>query len=84
MAYTFVKNVNAYVESSKGYGADSVKVVLDESKNQVTAVPVDTDGNAISGVANLVDKTFADLPTACAYYAKIIDQLEQGDTIRNV
>lgn len=84
MAMKFVKDVNAYVEQAIGYGADSIKVELDEATFKVTAYPVDTDKNPLAGAPNLVDKTLPDLSKAIVYYEEIIHQLEQGDIIRNV
>jgi hypothetical protein len=84
MAFTFIKDVNAYVEQATGYKTDLVKVNLDENTLRVTAYPVDTNGNPIDTTAPLVDKTFSDLNKATAYYEEIIHQLEQGDVIRNV
>jgi hypothetical protein len=84
MAHTIVRNVNPYVEQADGYKSDSVKVDLNEGTFKVIAYPVDTDGTRVSGAANLVDKTLANLPKAIEYYAEIVHQLEQGDVIRNV
>ena len=84
MAHVFVKNVNAYVEQADAYKSDSVKVELNEGTFTVIAYSVDIAGVRVSGAANLVNKTLADLPKAIAYYEEIIHQLEQGDVIRNV
>lgn len=84
MAHTIIKNVNPYVESRPGYGADSVKVDLNESTFVVKAFPVDTNGNQVAGSANLVNKTLGNLSAAIKYYDGIVKQLEQGDVIRNV
>jgi hypothetical protein len=84
MAFTFIKDVNAYVEQAKPYKTDCVKVELDEDNHRVMAYPVDTEGNQLAGTQPLVDRTFSTLPVAIAYYEEIIHQLEQGDVIRNV
>lgn len=84
MAFTFIKDVNAYVEQAEPYRADCVKVELDEANRRVRAYPVDTAGNQLAGTQPLVDRTLSTLPDAIAYYEEIIHQLEQGDIIRNV
>jgi hypothetical protein len=84
MARKVIRNVNAYVENATGYRADAVAVDLNEGTLTVTAYPVDTDGAKVSGAANLVNKTLANLTKAIAYYEEIVHQVEQGDIIRNV
>jgi hypothetical protein len=79
-----IQNVNPYVEESKRYKADSVKVELDEATFTVTVVPVDVFGVALAGVSMIVNKTCVDLPSGIKYYEFIIQQLEQGDVIRNI
>lgn len=76
-------DINAYVESSAGYGANKVKVQMDTATFAVRAYPVDEFGTKVSGTNDLVNKTLADLTKATAYYEDIVRQLEQGDVIRN-
>lgn len=83
VTHTNTLDINAYVEAQPGYLADKVKVQLDDATFVVRAYPVDEFGTKVAGTNDLVNKTLADLPTAIAYYAYIIQALEQGDVIRN-
>lgn len=81
MEHTF--NTNAYVEQSANYGADKVKIKLDEAAKQVTLELIDVYDAAIAGAPKLIDETFTTLPAAIEYYEEAIHQLYQGDVVRN-
>lgn len=78
----FSLNINTNTHVDECYSADSLKVFLDESDVAVRVYKIDTDGANIGDP--IVDKTFDSLALATAYYNMMINQIEQGDVIRNV
>lgn len=80
---TVTIDINGYVEAKTAYNSGKVRVDADGSTFVVKAYPADIYGVRISGASDICTRTLADFTAATVYYNSLVQQLNQGDVIRN-